>query len=431
MKFDVWDKFKKWQNPIIILSIILVIVFVVFLRNVTEQDVAVAEVKHGNFLVEVKTGGEIRSVKSVNIRVPRNIRGNLRIVDIVDDGATVKKGDFLVQFDTNDALELVKDQEQKVENANAELKKLKSTIASNMAQLETTHQMQLFSYEQARLSLEQMEFEALARQREQKINLKKAELGLKQALEKIESQKIINRSEIKQAQLKIKNAEFQLDKRKKDVEALTITAPTDGLVVLSEILSSEGRSKVKIGDSPWRGMDLMEIPDLSHMKVLAKVNEVNIREVTVGTPVIITVDALPDLVFNGSVFYLSTLAKRERGSNVKMFDVEILINNKNRKLRPGMTAQCRIITQNFQDKLFIPIASVFYKDDTTVVFKKAGRFKRCPIKVGVKNKDFIIVENGLEQGDWVALHDPTQRGPDYYNSDTDNDQSNGKIHSGF
>ena len=83
------------------------------------------------------------------------------------------------------------------------------------------------------------------------------------------------------------------------------------------------------------------------------------------------------------------------------------IGDKDVLLKPGMTAQCTIITGRIPDQLFIPLDCVFEKEDTTVVYIKDRGFNQRPVKVGKKNSDYAIVEDGLKEGERVALRDPT------------------------
>jgi len=231
---------------------------------------------------------------------------------------------------------------------------------------------------------------------------------LSQAKNKLESQEIINQADLTKAELKVKQARLRLEQKLLELENLTLRAPIDGLAVLQEIWGANGRAKVKVGDTPWRGMALVEIPDLSQMMVKAKVNEVDISRIRVGQLAIVNIDALAGSSFYGKVERIATLASRERDSEIKTFDVEIVLDGSDLRLRPGMTAQCQVITDRFSDKLFVPLECVFQKNDTTVVFVKRSGFDRRMVRVGPKNSDYVIIEAGVQKGDEVALHDPTQ-----------------------
>ena len=397
----------KWKMPLLIL-VALGVVFLVYKGTLgSTPDVATAAARFGDFIIDVNQSGELYAVKSVSVGVPANVRGSLRVVALAEDGSMVQQGDFLVQFDTAEASQDLEDRRNEYESALADLASLKASNRSSMAQLNTAYETEKYSYEQAKLRFEQMKYEAPAKQREQELSLKKAALSLEQAQRKIESQEIIQNADLTKANLKVRQARLRYEQKSQEVSNLTLRAPIDGMVVLQEIFGANGRAKVRVGDSPWRGQILVEIPDLSTMMVKAKVNEVFISQVRADQQVIITVDALPGQQFFGKVMRVATLATRESGSDVKRFDVEILIDDTDGRLRPGMTAQCQIITDRIREKLFVPLESVVHKDDTTVVYIKKAGFKRREVQIGAKNSDFVVIEKGLKSGDLVALRDPT------------------------
>ena len=154
-------------------------------------------------------------------------------------------------------------------------------------------------------------------------------------------------------------------------------------------------------------MELVSIPDMSLMKVKTYITEINIERVEPGQRVIITLDALPGPVFYGEITSIATLARSEEDSDMKVFDIEIAINGSDERIKPGMTAQCKIITNRFSDVLSVPLESVFEKGDTTIVYVKNGGYEPRPVKVGEKNSNYIIIEEGLSEGDLVTLIDPT------------------------
>ena len=191
------------------------------------------------------------------------------------------------------------------------------------------------------------------------------------------------------------------------LNSLTLTAPKSGMVVLQQIWGPNGREKVKVGSTPYRGMEIVSIPDLSVMQVKTQVNEIDVSRVKVGQQVVITFDALDGPTFYGTVTNVATLATTERGSDIKVFTVDVTIDGQDERLKPGMTAQCKIVTDKIDNVLSVPLEAVFDKEDTTVVFVKKGGFERRPVQLGAKNSDYVVIENGLEGGEEIALRDPT------------------------
>ncbi len=384
------------------------LLFIVFIWNIQSPsaDIASVEVQQGEFIVSIKSKGELKALKSQSVTVPRSIRSSIQIIAMAPEGSLVKKGDFLVQFDPTQAKQKLEEKRNELQNALAELESQKASIASNMAQLESQLQTQRYSYEQAKLRYEQMKYEAEAKRREQEINLKKAELALKQAEEKIEAQKRIDEANLEKARLQVEKARLQLQQAERELASLTLVAPIDGLVVYKEIWGPSGIAKVKVGDTPWRGQELIEIPDLSVMQVKTSVNEVDVSRVAIGQQCIIKLDALPEPTFYGKVSHIATLATRKRNSNVKEFEVLVLIDGSDPRLKPGMSATVEIITDRIPDAVFVPLEAVFEKEGKILVYL-AGSYRPVEVEVGPKNDTAIVIKSGLEPGQRVCLRDPT------------------------
>ena len=361
------------------------------------------------FVIDINGKGDLEATSKITLSVPEGVRHNTRITRLVQDGSVVKKGDFLVQFDTADAENRVTEREESFDSAKSNHTAVLARVESNMKDLESNHKIQTYSYEQAQIRFGMMKYEADAKRREAELNLKKSELSLKQAKKRIESQIIVDRADLAKEDVRVKQSELRYNEAVENLNSLTIISPKEGFVVLQETYnrSTRTREKVKVGDSPHGRMPLVSIPDLSKMIVKTSVNEVDISKIEAGQKVVLTLDAVPGETYYGAITTIATLAHREEGTDNKVFDIEATLDGTDERVKPGMTAQCTIITQRLPDKLIIPIDSVFEKNDTTVVYVKNRGFEQRAVKVGKRNSDFIVVEGGLEEGDEVALRDPT------------------------
>ncbi len=366
------------------------------------------EVKRGDFLIPLTTKGELKAIHSISITVPR-LRGvSPRITRLVPEGTVVKKGDFLVQFDPSELLDKIHKRENELKNAQAELRKLKANIESRQKELESELEIQKYSYQQAKLQLKQMEFESEARRRDRELAMKKAEISLKQAQFKLKSQKLIDQAALEKAQLAVDQARSNLQVAQKDLKALTILAPADGLVVYNLVWGPSGRQKVKIGDMPWSGQAILEIPDLSEMNVATSVNEADIDRVKKGQPVEVTIEALPGTHLTGHITQIATLARRDDVTRGKVFDVQVHLDSTMKQLKPGMSATCQIVTDRLKDVITVPAEAVFEKDGSSVVYVLTPRPKRRKVVLGPSTKDFVVIKKGLKPGEKISLLDPTK-----------------------
>jgi multidrug efflux pump subunit AcrA (membrane-fusion protein) len=189
-------------------------------------------------------------------------------------------------------------------------------------------------------------------------------------------------------------------------ESLTIKSPGDGLVIYKEIRGSGGFAKVKTGDMVWYGQDLMDIADLSVMLVKSRINELDASQLVVGQQAIIKLESLPEATFYGTVSQIATLATRRRNSDMKDFDVMILIDGNDPRLKPGMTAGVEIITDRLDAAIYAPLEAVFEKENRTVVYRE-GSTESVTVKLGPQNGNSVVIASGVRAGDRICLRDPT------------------------
>jgi len=98
---------------------------------------------------------------------------------------------------------------------------------------------------------------------------------------------------------------------------------------------------------------------------------------------------------------------KDMSSKIKVFPVEILINESDKNLLPGLTVSCRIIMDKVENVLFIPLDALFTEGDKNFVYKKKGTgYEKTEIETGISNTDFIVVVSGLKEGEEIALVNP-------------------------
>ena len=377
----------------------------------TTGSVETIQVQQGEFIVETFVAGEIKAHRSDVISVPGSIRGSLQIVEMVPEGTEVQKGDFLIKFDTAEIENRYIEEEAELATEMNELEELIAQHKSDSVQRAGDLEIQRLTLEQNKIAFELAKFEPKNKQRQMEIDMQKAELALQ---DKIENDAIQNRETLNR--IRRQRDEIERDMRdladyQAQINRATIYAPQAGLVVYQSRRTGPGtEEKIKVGDAVWRSQRLIELPDLSEMRVLTSINEVDISKIQLGQEAIITLDANTDKSYYGTVSDIAGLARRESselGNRIKVFDVEIAIKNNDPSLKPGMSATCKIITERLENELFIPTQSVLEEENETFVYVQSGRgYSKTPIVVGEKNATFITVKEGLEPLQFVTLRDP-------------------------
>lgn len=397
--------------------LILLIAFSIISPKDDISDIPVYEVKKTNFLVSLTESGELKAKRSNMILAPR-IRTELKITYIIPEGTNVEAGDVVLKFDPSEALNRLRDAQAQYELALSDKEKLIANQQSAEAQSESSLKSAQLSLELSKLQLQQMKFEAPAEQQKSRLQFMKDSLSYNQTLQEFKSKIIIRKSELARMEVEISQKRSNLEKAQKEVDELTLTAPTRGLIVYETNYRTE--QKFKVGDTPWAGQSVITLPDLFEMESVTSVNEVDVSKVSVGLPVTVKLDAFQDTSFTGKISSVAKLGKKKSNeSSIKTFDIIVDIIGQSEKLKPGMSTNNKIVIKEIPNTIFIPQEAVFEKDNKHFVFvKNSSSFNEQFIEVGDKSEDYIIVKKGLKPGDIVALKNPNQSKNDNISKDS-------------
>jgi multidrug efflux pump subunit AcrA (membrane-fusion protein) len=375
-----------------------------------KADVQVPEAKvtKGVFYVDIYEEGEIEAVNSINISSP-DIPwrfGNLKISNIVTDGDEVQAGDTVITFDPAEVRKSILDYEDRLVVSNAELEKMLAQHELQMEELNADYEVTRISHEISRMQLESASHESEIKKREIQLNLEKADISLARAKEQIENRRRIQAEEVKKKRLSIRQDEERLAEAHSTLDKLFVVTPSPGIAIVSRNHSTN--SKYQAGDQCWSKQQLIQLPDLSKLKAKVNINEVDISQVTKGLRVQIRPDAFSDSIFTGTVTTVANLAQnKDNNSKIKVFPIEIVIDQYNKNLLPGLTVSCRIIVDEINDVCYVPLEALHVEGDKSYVFKKTvAGYDKVMVQTGPTNSDYVIIEEGLDEGDTVALVDP-------------------------
>jgi len=207
----------------------------------------------------------------------------------------------------------------------------------------------------------------------------------------------------------LESARQNLDGAIQELNAAVIKAPGPGMAVLAEQIRGNTYRKPRIGDQVWQKQPLVYLPDISKMIVNTRVREVDLHKIDIGNPVLVSVDAYPDLVLTGRVASIGVLADRgvEPRQRGKHFSVTLRLDQSGTMLRPGMTARATIVCSEVEDALAIPPFAVFHEEGKTVAFVAMDSgFEKREVVMGAQNEDLVEIKAGLKKGEQIALSRP-------------------------
>ncbi|MCK5759688.1 MAG: efflux RND transporter periplasmic adaptor subunit [Candidatus Delongbacteria bacterium] len=365
------------------------------------------EVKTGPFVVSITETGEIRAKNSVVVTTPRSLRSTAKILEMIPEGSIVKKGDFLLQFDAENVLKEIESIQTELDGLNSDIEKSDANHQFLLLQAEIDLENAETSYKLAKMRLKQIEFESQSRQEEEKLSFKISENTYTEVKERLKLQKVTNASERSALMSRYKRVRLKLEKKENELNNLRIIAPENGLVVYSKIWKGSRWGKLQVGDTPWRGQALIELPDLSEMEIETSVNEVDISKISTGMKVNIQLDAYREKTYLGEIENIARLARTsDLDGDVKIFDVTIKVVGADEKMKPGMTSKCEIIINEYKNVDYIPVEALFPEDSLSYAYvkDKIGYHKEY-LEIIDKN-DIHVAVKGKITDEKVYLYNP-------------------------
>lgn len=395
-------------------AILALLVIVAAFRLVNPvPKIPTATVTRGDFVDYLQLRGELKASKSASINAPY-AAGDLQILKLTPNGKSVKKGDPVVVFDTTGPKQTFVQDQTDLKSAEAQIEQSRAKARLKEEQDLTDVMKARFDVQSAKLDASKQEILSKIDGAEAELKLADAEQTLKQDEAKLASDKASDAADVEDQVQKRDQALFKLKQTQRSLSVLVLKAPTDGIVtVLNNWQASGfmGSAPFKAGDRAWPGAAIAEIPDLSTLGITARVDETERGRIQVGEPLTIRADAIPDREFAGHIAEISATASTDFAAGwpfPKNFTVQIAIEHRDERLRPGMQASLRIATNTVHNGTLIPSQALFHDAGQTVAYVLNGRkFSERAVEVARHGTDQLLIAKGLEPGERVALQNPT------------------------
>jgi RND family efflux transporter MFP subunit len=372
----------------------------------------VAKTKRGDFKVVVNTAGELKALREIKITGPMTLQQaqvfNVKIAMIVPEGTVVKEGDLVAELDKTPAATKMADVTLALQKAQAVFEQAQLDSALNLSKAREEMKTMELSLEEKRIAKDQAKYEAPSVQRQAAIDLEKAERALAQA-------KLDYKTKTEQAQAKMREVGADQQRQRnllaiitETMAGFTVRSPAPGMVIYVK----EWNGKKRTAGSQVGAWDptVATLPDLSGMESITYVNEIDVRKVEKGQPVLITLDADPSKSFPGKVTSVANVGEQRPNADAKVFEVKVTLEKPDTTLRPGMTTGNAIETAAVKNVLFVPLEAVSSDSGVPFVFKRnSGGVVKQEIETGAMNDDEVVVKQGLDEGDEVLLLPPPNK----------------------
>ncbi|MDF3057188.1 MAG: hypothetical protein K0R17_1403 [Rariglobus sp.] len=205
-----------------------------------------------------------------------------------------------------------------------------------------------------------------------------------------------------------------------NLKKTSILAPYDGTVL--NVAARLG-TVVTGAESGREGNTLMELADLTRLRVEANINEIDVSAISLGMPVDITFESVRDLKAAGRITFISPAAARSGGNggaggspggggnSSREFPLQISVEEAGSRVKPGMTARVQIETGRAVQALSLEIGAVFidFETDEAFVFVRQppGEPVKRKVVIGVRDGTYVEIKGGLTAAEEVSQQRPS------------------------
>ena len=338
--------------------------------------------KKGSFSKKVDATGEIFATELIDVGA--QVSGQIKKL-YVKLGDQVKKGDMIASIDSSTQQNSIDNKEAQLAIYKAQLESAK--VALNIAKTQFDRENALFS----------------------------KNATSKQEFESAKNTFSANSAKIKELEAQIKQTNIELSTAKINLGYTKITAPRDGTVVSVQV--EEGQTVNANQTTPT----IVNIADLSHVKMKMQIAEGDITKIKVGTPVEYSILSEPTKKFQTTVSSidpgLTTLSDGSYGSSSSSkssyssssssssavyYYAQSIVDNKDGILRIGMTTQNELLIANVEDAIIVPSIGIKKDENGTFVYVlKDGKPVKTAVKTGIKDNLDTQIISGINEGDEI------------------------------
>ncbi|MCE5252429.1 efflux RND transporter periplasmic adaptor subunit [bacterium] len=365
------------------------------------------QVKRTEFVNKITTSGIIEATKTYSVTCP-GIWTDATITYLIHEGTYVDEGDTVCILQASELKNSYDEAVKNLENAKAEYNKSVADLNLQYLLLESQVKTIESSAEISRLDSSKIAFTSRAQRELIELKIEKAEVEKEKIQKKLEFLKVINTSELKKMEMKIKQAENNVARQKEQLDKLVLTSTTAGMVTYA--MSWTTGNKIREGDIVWGNLPIISIPDMSSMTIKLTVNETHFKQIEKDQIVNIRIDAFPEIMLTGKITKKTPMGKPiKKDSKVNFFEVFASIDSTHFKIQPGLSVTCDVIIESIPDTLVVPLLAVFGRDSLKVVYISEGeKFLRQTVKVACNSDNYAVIAEGLKGNEEIILAEPPE-----------------------
>jgi HlyD family secretion protein len=398
----------KSKKPIsIIVAALVVLAGAIWFYRSTTASVMVSDkdlitVQKVEFPQLVLSSGTMEAKSSVAVTPPQvGDARSFKLIRMVDEGTQVTEGDFLLEFDGTDF-------SSRLRTAQTSFQSQQERYQQQRSNRDTQVRDNKLNLDQARSDLSNLDTK-ISQQAELESALTVAITKIQQEMSKTKvemlEKKIAFMDESARLDMKIAISSEGFMKKQMEnlldtMDSLIVRAPVSGVVIYKRDYNNEPPA---IGAQVTPMNTVLEIPDLSTMRVKVLVDEIDAGKVQKGQKVRVIVPALQGMTFDGKVIELSAIlkqAQQDRAQKIAEARVELDPGQEITLLRPGMSANVQIMVGTISNALVIPLSSIQERNGGSFVqvyLPDKKQYEWRQIELQTNDEDAAVVRVGLAE----------------------------------
>jgi len=243
-------------------------------------------------------------------------------------------------------------------------------------------------------------------------DVKQAKMALDRAIAKANANNVQAKADLEAKEQEYKRQAAKLEKYDVQLSKSKLIAPTEGMVVYATSarggFGREDRRPLADGVTVTERQELIYIPKSTSAVAEVDVHEASLKKVHAGLPAIVTVDALPDKKFIGTVARIAPLPNAQNmfmNPDLKVYTTNIELESDDPGLRSGMSCKAEIIVEQYRDVVYVPVQSVLRigGQPTISVVNEDGNIEDRKVEIGLDNDIMVMIASGLKEGEVVVM----------------------------
>lgn len=347
--------------------------------------------------------GDLKAARSLEVRVPQGATWQVQIKWLAEDGAELKEGDPIVEFDSSSAKQAIEEKRMAVTQAEIALDSRQRSRVAERAKKQAALELAEVEEQKARIEAEVPDSLRPRREWHQKqSDLHDRQAALDKARRDLKTFEMTSKAEVENLRIALDKARRDLATSQEASQALAVRAPRPGILVVAQHWQSWAEDrKLQAGDTLYPSTLVASIPDLSEMVVEALLPEVDEGRIAPGQPARCILDTYPDRVFHGRVTIITPVAEQARERSG--FRTRVALTSTDAELmRPGMSVRIEVVRASWKDALVVPRAAIEWRQGHAFVAHARDDAKH-EVRLRGCTPSQCVVESGLTEGEHVVL----------------------------